>query len=129
MVSGFANAGDNIVFDAECSFRTGSSTVWTDSVSNYESYGEQLLDLYMGTDNSWGPCAANHVYTKTVIGDGNPMGFYIYDVYPVNNTGALHVVITREYKNHGQYVSSQVDKQDAAQSRVGMPDQSNGHTQ
>ncbi|PJC54886.1 MAG: hypothetical protein CO028_00055 [Candidatus Levybacteria bacterium CG_4_9_14_0_2_um_filter_35_21] len=30
--------------------------------------------------------------------------------------------------NHGQYVSSQADKQDAAQSRVGMPDQSNGHT-
>ena len=31
--------------------------------------------------------------------------------------------------NHGQYVSSQENKQEAAQSRVGMPVQSNGHTQ
>jgi hypothetical protein len=30
--------------------------------------------------------------------------------------------------NHGQYVSSQDNKQEAAQSRVGMPVQSNGHT-
>ena len=31
--------------------------------------------------------------------------------------------------NHGQYVSSQENKQEAAQSRVGMPEQSKGHTQ
>lgn len=31
--------------------------------------------------------------------------------------------------NHGQYVSSQENKQEAAQSRVGMPVQSKGHTQ
>ncbi|HSW85528.1 MAG TPA: hypothetical protein VLF79_02875 [Candidatus Saccharimonadales bacterium] len=31
--------------------------------------------------------------------------------------------------NHGQYVSSQSDKNAAAQSRVGMPVQSKGHTQ
>jgi hypothetical protein len=30
--------------------------------------------------------------------------------------------------NHGQYVSSQDDKQAAAQSRIGMPVQSQGHT-
>ena len=30
--------------------------------------------------------------------------------------------------NHGQYVSSQDDKKAAAQSRVGMPSQSKGHT-
>ena len=30
--------------------------------------------------------------------------------------------------NHGQYVSSQENKQEAAQSRVGMPVQSKGHT-
>ena len=36
--------------------------------------------------------------------------------------------LTRFEGNHGQYVSSQTDKQAAAQSRVGMPVQSNGHT-
>ena len=37
---------------------------------------------------------------------------------------------TREtitYKNHGQYVRSQENKQEAAQSRIGMPVQSKGH--
>lgn len=128
VVSGVANAGDSIDFDAECSFRYGSSTEWTDSVSTYESYGEQLLDLYMGSDNDWGACAADHVYSKIVVGDGNPLDFYINDVYPVNNVGVLHVDITREYKNHGQFVSSQENKQEAAQSRIGMPVQSKGHT-
>jgi hypothetical protein len=34
---------------------------------------------------------------------------------------------TRFEGNHGQYVSSQENKQEAAQSRIGMPEQSNGH--
>jgi hypothetical protein len=32
------------------------------------------------------------------------------------------------YKNHGQYVKSQENKKEAAQSRIGMPPQSKGHT-
>jgi len=38
---------------------------------------------------------------------------------------ATHELIT--YKNHGQYVKSQENKQEAAQSRIGMPVQSKGH--
>jgi len=36
--------------------------------------------------------------------------------------------ITTTYKNHGQYVRSQENKREAAQTRIGMPVQSKGHT-
>ena len=39
---------------------------------------------------------------------------------------ALKEVI--EYKNHGQYVKQAENKQEVAQSRIGMPVQSKGHT-
>ena len=92
--SGTAFAGDNIEFDAKCSFRTGSSLVWTDAVSTYEGYGTQLLDLYVnGMNVNWGPCDAGHNYEYNMVGDGNNASFNIYDVYYPNNTGNLVVDI------------------------------------
>lgn len=92
-VSGTFDAGDSIQADAEYSLRTGSSTEWTDSVSTYGSYGEQLLDLYVGSDNDWGTFNTEHIYTKSITGTGSALDFYINDVYPINNTGVLHVQI------------------------------------
>lgn len=92
--SGMANAGDSIDFDAKCSFRTGSSTQWTDAVSTYEGYGTQLLDLYLnGMNVDWGPCNASHMYEYMMVGDGSNASFNIYDVYYPNNTGFLTVNI------------------------------------
>ncbi|OGI25781.1 MAG: hypothetical protein A3J76_00975 [Candidatus Moranbacteria bacterium RBG_13_45_13] len=92
-VEGTYLAGDNIQADAEYSFRTGSSTEWTDSVSTYETYGEELLDLYMDSDNDWGDYSTMHKYSKEITGAGNPLNFHIYDTYPSNNTGVLVVKI------------------------------------
>lgn len=50
--------------------------------------------------------------------DGNCQSFSL-------NAGAASQFVG----NHGQWVSSQENKQEAAQSRVGMPVQSKGHTQ
>jgi len=95
-VTGTYDANDGITADAEYSMRTPTSNgVWTDSVSNYESYGETLLDLFMNDDNDWGAYNSKHKYSKTVVGNGNPLDFYIYDIYPINNSGSLHVDIKR----------------------------------
>ena len=94
-VSGTFFAGDNIEADAKYSFRTGSSSSWTDLVSTYESYGETLLDLFMDSDNDWGGYNSEHVYSKIITGSGNVLNFHIYDIYPSNNTGGLTVQIDR----------------------------------
>jgi len=44
------------------------------------------------------------------------------------NQGQCVSYVNGRADNHGQYVSSQEDKQEAAQSRIGMPEQSKGHT-
>lgn len=43
------------------------------------------------------------------------------------NQGQCVSYVNGRADNHGQYVSSQEDKQEAAQSRIGMPEQSKGH--
>ena len=97
VASGTAFAGDSITFDAKYSFRSVSSTEWTDAVSNYESHGPELLDLYVDDQNlDWGAYNEVHEYTMTVTGSGSQIGFHIYDTYPSNNAGALTVDI---YKN------------------------------
>ena len=89
---GTANAGDSIDFDAQYSFRTGSSTEWTDAVSTYESYGTQLLDLFVdNADVEWGAYNALHAYTITVPGTGAVVSLKVYDVYYPNNVGSLMV--------------------------------------
>ena len=91
--SGTANAGDGIEFDARYSFRTPSSTIWTDAVSTYEYLGNSLLDLLFNGVTPWGAFDSSHVYEATVTGTGVVVPFRIYDVYYPNNTGSLLVDI------------------------------------
>lgn len=102
VVTGTYDAGDGITADAQCSFRAGSSTEWTDTVSTYESYGETLLDLYAGGDHEWGPCSTSHTYSKIVVGDGSTLSFHIEDIYPTNNSGSLQVELYRFWDNPGK---------------------------
>jgi len=93
---GTADAGDGITFDALCSFRTGSSAEWTDSVSTYESYGTTLLDLQVNGVTPWGStCSPTHTYSTTIIGTGSPaaLSLLINDIYYPNNVGNLNVDI------------------------------------
>ena len=98
---GTANAGDNIEFDAMCSYRTGSSTEWTNSVSTYESYGPQLLDLYVNSFDftkiqtpNWGTaCSPDHTYSMTITGAGTTVPFQVNDIYYPNNAGSITVDI------------------------------------
>lgn len=102
VVSGTYNAGDGIEADAMCSFRTGSSTEWTDLVSNYESYGPDLLELNVNGDSDWGTeCSDDHTYTMMLDGDDTQPEFYIYDTYPSNNVGNLQVKVYEFWKPQG----------------------------
>jgi hypothetical protein len=94
VVTGTYDANDGITADAECSSRNGSP--WNTFVNNYESYGESLLDLFMNDGHEWGNCHPDHRYVKIVKGDGNPLDFYINDIYPVNNSGSLKVRIIKK---------------------------------
>lgn len=92
--SGTANAGDGIEFDADYSYRTPTSSTWTDAVNSYESYGDTLLDLQVnGGSVNWGAYNSSHVYEHVMAGTGAPVSFLINDVYSVNNTGNLTVDI------------------------------------
>ncbi|MBW2971337.1 hypothetical protein KY320_04215, partial [Candidatus Woesearchaeota archaeon] len=94
---GTADAGDSIEFDAKYSFRTGSSLEWTDAVSTYESYGTELLDLYVdGMNVDWGDYSEEHIYQIPYAGTGNQAAFKIYDVYYPNNVGSLSVDIIED---------------------------------
>ncbi len=93
-VSGAAQAGDNIHFDAECA-SDGGVTPWINGVPRYLSYGENLLDLKIN-DNfvDWGSCEpVNHTYYYLLNGNGSPVSFKVYDIYYPNNTGSLTVEI------------------------------------
>ena len=90
-VSGTFDAGDSIIADAKYSVRA-TSTIWTDLVQNYESYGPTLLDLQINSSSpDWGSFNTSHVYWHTVTGTGSPLSLGIYDIYYPNNTGALNV--------------------------------------
>lgn len=90
---GTADAGDGIQFDARYSYRTQTSTVWTDAVSTYEGYGVTLLDLLYNNTTPWGAYDASHVYEASVSGTGTVAPFRINDIYYPNNTGNLYVDI------------------------------------
>lgn len=102
-VYGTYNANDSITADAKYSYRSVSSVEWTDSVSNYASYGPTLLDLQFDADGwhtpDWGLYAgAGHTYYVAMTGSGAPLNLRIYDIEPyANNSGALQVEIYRGY--------------------------------
>ncbi len=95
--SGTANAGDSIAFDADYSYRTGSSSTWTDSVSTYEYLGDTLLDLTVNNGFvNWDDDATynmDHVYWYDMAGADASVSFKIYDTYYPGNTGSLMVDI------------------------------------
>lgn len=92
--TGTANAGDGIEFDAKYSFRTPSSTEWTDYVSTYESYGPDLLDLYVdGINVDWGDYNEDHTYYYIYTGTGVPIELLINDIDYLGNAGSLTVEI------------------------------------
>lgn len=94
VAGGTADAGDGITFDARYSVRAVSSpTTWTDAVSTYGSYGEDLLDLFFNGTTPWGSYDSSHEYSYVTTGDGNPASFLINDVYYPNNSGNLYVDI------------------------------------
>lgn len=97
VASGRANAGDTIDFDADFSITNKvAGDGWTDAVTNYESYGNTLLDLFVNDSPfEWsnGTYNKDHTYYQTYTGDGNAVSFKIYDVYYPNNVGELEVAI------------------------------------
>jgi hypothetical protein len=96
-VSGTANAGDSIEFDADYSYRTPTSATWTDAVSTYEYLGDTLLDLKVnGGFVNWDNDAVyntSHIYSYEMTGVGAPVSLQIYDTYYPGNTGSLSVGI------------------------------------
>ncbi len=101
VASGTANAGDGIEFDADYSFRTGSSSTWTDSVSTYEGLGDQLLDLQVnGATVGWdfdNTFDGDHTYAYQFTGTGAVANFMVNDTFPSNNSGNLVVDIYPVY--------------------------------
>lgn len=66
----------------------------------------------------------------TIETDGSMSGTLTTNAGQIGPWSAPIGSATREvitYKNHGQYVKSQENKEEAAQSRIGMPIQSMGH--
>jgi len=88
-----ADAGAGIVFDAKYTLSVGETT-WNDEVLNYESFGSDLLELFVDGDSvDWGLYDDTHVYETLFTGAGTTVEFYIYDVYCTNNSGSLTVDI------------------------------------
>lgn len=98
-VKGVYLAGDTITADVDYSFTERiPGDYWTDNVSGYTQYGEGLLNLvvlgHSGSESlNWGSFTCSHVYKTSVTGAGQPLSFYIYDIYDSNNSGYLTVRI------------------------------------
>jgi hypothetical protein len=91
---GTYSAGDTITSDARYSNTARLTTIWTDFVTGYESYGTNLLDLQMdGISPSWGEYNDAHEYGILFSGDGLTHDFQIYDVHYPSNSGLLTVTI------------------------------------
>jgi len=103
--SGTYFAGGNGLFDIEAdaeysqdAVQRAAGAAWTDSVRNYESFGEDLTELYIdGAAVEWGAYNASHRYTLDVTPTGVPLDISanIYDLpYAYgNNTGGLCVAV------------------------------------
>lgn len=103
MAYGVADAlnadGRHIPFDAKYSVTTevedpAIDADWTDLVTLYEGFGEQLLDLHVnGAFINWGAFNPTHVYWHDMPGTNSSVNLWIYDTYPDNNDGYLYVDI------------------------------------
>lgn len=105
--SGTYYAGGTSQFDIEADAEYSQDTYqrvnglpWTDSVRNYESYGEGLLELWLGGGSAeWGGFNWDHRYTLDYASMGTPvtLDLQIYDIYAQNNTGGLCAAIYEPY--------------------------------
>ena len=86
---------EDIEFDAKYSITHSKiGDTWTDVVTDYESYGTTLLDLFVnGGSVDWGAYNPEHIYYWTVTGTDTPVELLIYDIYYPNNVGSLTVNI------------------------------------
>lgn len=97
VASGTADAcdgcADSIMFDADYSLSFDGDS-WTDDVTGYESYGDELLDLQVnGSSVDWGAFNEEHSYWYFVNGDGSNLELSVYDVFYPNNSGSLTVEV------------------------------------
>src|SRR5678816_1522926 len=89
-VSGTYFNGSSFYADAEC--RTGDN--WATAQNTGPGldllavYGSSIGTPYLNSaqgitaqDVNWGPCAANHVYSLTVVGNGANIGFVVSDEF------------------------------------------------
>jgi len=96
VVSGIANAGDTIDFDAKYSITNRIiGDKWTDAISGYPLLGPEVLDLHVnGATVEWGDYNVEHIYEyEFSLWLGGTVTFCIYDTYPINNSGHLIVEI------------------------------------
>lgn len=97
--------GCHVNFDAEYSTNYDGTQGWINGVEQYESWGENLLDLKVnGEFVDWGAFNSDHIYYYELIGTETSatFEFVIYDIYYPNNTGYISVDI---YKLEPQYIS------------------------
>ena len=104
-------------------YNANPSYTWT-VTGNVSDSSVNFTIVYTGsgagyTVNATGVIAADGTISGTATGPGQSF------TWKTTSGSATRETIT--YKNHGQYVRSQEDKQEAAQSRIGMPVQSMGH--
>ena len=107
------------IFEGEGTYDANSGYTW-DIDGNVDGDDVTFALLYTGNNagytlNGEGTIDPDGSINGTV--DGNCQEFEM-----------LAGAATKFEGNHGQYVKSQEDKKTAAQSRVGMPTQSKGHT-
>ncbi len=86
---------EDIEFDAKYSITHSKlDDTWTDTVTDYESYGTNLLELKVNDEFiDWGAYNEDHKYYWTLTGDGESIDLQIYDIYYPNNVGFLTVNI------------------------------------
>jgi len=98
VVSGTADAGDTIDFDAKYSITNRiQGDTWTDAISGY-TLPPEVLDLFVNNASvNWGGYNEKHIYEYLLAGwTGGAVTFCIYDTYPINNSGYLTVEIYKQ---------------------------------
>lgn len=136
-------------------FNAPNSIVFSCGGGEYAHTLNTVLQDENGDFSGTGTYDANNGYTWNITGniDGNSIeyqlvysginsGYTLNGAGSIEPDGSIHGTTDGNCQsfsmpadslsvfegNHGQYVRSQENKRDAAQSRVGMPTQSKGHT-
>lgn len=108
-------------FTGTGTYDTNNAYIWN-IVGNTKANGITFTIVYTGT---------NAGYTLNGVGTISPNGSISGNITSGDCQSfsmSAGTATQTQFKNHGQYVKSMENKQEAAQSRVGMPVKSNGHT-